>query len=347
MFNLNYQIMPGNKNYSLRIMVLDRMLRKKNGATMQEIFTSVNKFLEESGLKPLRTYDTIRNDFMETRNRHHINIIRFKEPKDRRIWRYRYENESFSVFKYPLTPEQVWDIKGALDLLRTFKGMPQYKWINGLCAHFDVASDPRGCEVVHFQDTCVDIGKNFFSPLFHAILNKQPLTITYQRFGHDERKHIVFPYYLKQFRCRWYLVAKNIRHLDSMGAYSLDRIISFEENEDVTYIPTDMTIDEYYKDVYGLTRHEGDEPITILFHVDKRDLPYLNTNPIHDSQETVEEDETGATLSIHVIPNHELMMHFLAYGDSVVVTTDCSLRDDIVAQIKKMLRKYEKYDSPK
>ena len=123
--------MPGNKNYYLRVMVSDRLLRKEKGATMKEFFNSINEFLEDTGIRKIKTYDTIRNDFMETENRHHVRIIRLKEPIDGRIWRYRYEKTSFSVFNYPLTSQQISDIKGALDLLNTFKGMPQYKWLNG------------------------------------------------------------------------------------------------------------------------------------------------------------------------------------------------------------------------
>lgn len=36
--------MPGNKNYYLRVMVSDRLLRKEKGATMKEFFNSTMNF---------------------------------------------------------------------------------------------------------------------------------------------------------------------------------------------------------------------------------------------------------------------------------------------------------------
>ena len=333
--------MPKNKNCNLREQILDRLLRVTKGLSVQEIRMKVNRELEELGISPV-TCDTIRNDLLDIENRHFISIVREKDVLDRRIFRYRYEDPSFSIYDHPLNARQLKEIRGALEVLSTYSGLPQCQWIDELCSHFDVACDPRGYKVVQFEKSCCNKGMEYFSPLFHAILDQKGGVITYKKFGCAETHHNISPYYLKQFSRRWYMTAKSSRHIDAaMCVFSLDRITSFTVDDKVKYHPSRMTIDKYYKDVYGITRPDNVGPMTIRFYVSAKDLPYLLTSPIHSSQKVHVKNAMGAIMSIHVIPNHELMMRFLSYGDGVIVLTDGKLREEIVKKVRKMYRKYD------
>ena len=336
--------MPTNKNCSLREQILDRLLRTQKGLSIQEIRVKVNRELEELGVPPI-TCDTVLNDLLDIENRHFVNIVKERDEHDRRIFRYRYEDPSFSIYNHPLNAHQVKEIKGALEVLSTYSGLPHCEWIDELCSHFDVVCDPRGYKVVQFEKSCCNKGMEFFSPLFHAILDQKPGVITYRKFGCDNRQHTIYPYYLKQFSRRWYLIANSSRHKSSsMCVFSLDRIISFNVDDNVKYQPSGVTIDNFYKDVYGISLPNNTSPITIRYYVSAKDLPYLLTAPIHSSQKINVMNEMGAIMSVRIIPNHELMMRFLAYGDGVIVLTDCKLRDEIVQKVRKM---YRKYGSPK
>lgn len=340
----NNSIMPKNKNCCLREKILDRLLRTTHGLSTQELCMKVNRELEEIGISPV-SCDTIRSDLLDIENRFYVNIVKERDVTEKRVFRYRYEHPSYSIFSHPLTKQHVKEIRGALEVLSAYSGMPQCEWIDELCSHFDVVCDPRGYNVVQFEKSCCDKGMEFFSPLYHAILDHSAGIITYKKFGCDETKHIISPYYLKQFSRRWYLIAKSSRHMNSaMCVLSLDRITSFTVDGSKKYIPTKMTIEEYYKDVYGIARPENISPITIRFYVSAKDLPYLLTAPIHSSQIIHAKNRMGAIMSIHVIPNRELMMRFLAYGDGVIVLTDCKIRDEIISKIRKMS---QNYSSPK
>ena len=146
--------------------MIDRLLRAKNGSSASEILEKVNQVLVEIGLRPMNRRDTILNDILEIGNRHHVRVLTLKDKDDGRIIRYRYEKLSFSIYNYPLTPQQVEDIKGALNLLMTFKGMPQYKWVEQLCSHFAVANEPLGNKVVYSIHTSLylDYPANAFEP---------------------------------------------------------------------------------------------------------------------------------------------------------------------------------------
>ena len=217
--------------------------------------------------------------------------------------------------------------------------MPQMEWIRDLCSRFDVSINTPDKPVVEFEDSDTVFGREFFTGLFHAIVDKRPIFLDYQRFGKKPRTHLLYPYYLKQFKQRWYLVAKNAHHLDSISSYALDRMVSFHPSLIDEYVPIDIDVHDYFKDVYGIARMEG-EPQIIKFHVDKHELPYLQTRPIHHSQKIVGRDKTGVFMTIQVIPNTELMMELMSYGDGITVKTKGKLRSDIMRK----QRYYEKIE---
>ena len=332
--------MSYNKRFSLRVKVLDGLLRKKKGVSMREILRVVNKELECQGVCPVRSKDTIFLDMDTLSNNFFVKIEKFRDKSDERIIRYRYEDLSFSVFNSPLCDKEIKEIKGALDVLSSFRGLPQCEWIDELCVRFDVACEINGHKVVQFEQSCVNKGMEHFSKMFHAILEQKAAVITYRRFGYDERQHTVFPYYLKQHGNRWYLVARSSKHLDTICIFSLDRLISFEVEPNLEYVPIGVDIDEYFKDVCGITRPDQGTPITIRFYVNASRLPYLITNPIHRSQTICKRNHAGAILSIHVIPTPELIMRFLSFGDDVRIITSCQLRRDLLKKCRRIVRMY-------
>ncbi|MBQ4388098.1 MAG: WYL domain-containing protein [Prevotella sp.] len=193
--------------------------------------------------------------------------------------------------------------------------------------------------VVEFEESDSILGRAFFTGLYHAIIEKQPINLTYKVFGKKPCTHLLYPYFLKQFKQRCYLIAKNHKHLDSISSYALDRMISFEHAILQEYIPLDINVHDYFNSVYGIARM--DEPVqTIRFHVDRRELPYLQTRPIHHTQKIVSRDKTGVFMTIDVIPNTELMMELMSYGDGIIVKTKGKLRSDIMRKLGSARKKY-------
>jgi predicted DNA-binding transcriptional regulator YafY len=116
-------------------------------------------------------------------------------------------------------------------------------------------------------------------------------------------------------------------------------MVSFHPSLIDEYVPIDIDVHDYFKDVYGIARMEG-EPQIIKFHVDKHELPYLQTRPIHHSQKIVGRDKTGVFMTIQVIPNTELMMELMSYGDGITVKTKGKLRSDIMRKLSSARKKY-------
>jgi predicted DNA-binding transcriptional regulator YafY len=317
------------------------MLRKTEGSDIHEMLDAVNSYLSERGFPLVKTKGTLLNDMDEISNGYHVNIESLRGCPDGRRIKYRYEDVSFSLFNNHLSVRHIREIRRALSILNSFKGLPQFDWIDEMYSRFDVALEQDGSKVVQFEESCRRLGMEHFPTLFYSIRDHKAVSVTYGRFGHPERTLSLFPYYLKQFSRRWYLVAKSPNHMDGLCTFSLDRIKSVRVDDKVKYIPIGQDIDTFYSDVYGITRQDNGSPVTIRFYVSKKDLPYLLTCPIHKSQTVLKMNDGGAILSIHVIPNTELLMRFLSFGDGLVVLTDISLRHEIIRKIRKMLKMYD------
>ena len=54
-----------NKNYSLRLVLIDRCLRKPYGASVKEMMDFINSYFEERGMNPVRSKQTIQNDLVQ------------------------------------------------------------------------------------------------------------------------------------------------------------------------------------------------------------------------------------------------------------------------------------------
>ena len=143
--------------------------------SVQECLRVINHRLTAKGIPPVTSKDTILKDMTEMANEHFINIESFHDPFDGRIIRYRYEDASFSIYSTSLTEDEVKEIQGALEILSRFDGMPQMEWIRDLCSRFDVSINTADKPVVEFEDSDTVFGREFFTGLYHAIVDKRPI----------------------------------------------------------------------------------------------------------------------------------------------------------------------------
>lgn len=187
--------MPNTKNFYLRVRILDGLLQSRKGVSIQECLRVINNRLAARDIPPVTSKDTILKDMTEIANEKHIIIESFPDTFDRRIIRYRYEQAGFSIFPTSLTDDDIKEIEGALELLSRFDGMPQMQWIRDLCSRFDVTLNSADMPVVEFEESDTVFGREFFTGLFHAIIDKRPIYLDYQRFGKKARTHLLYPYY--------------------------------------------------------------------------------------------------------------------------------------------------------
>lgn len=322
--------MPKSKSADLRIKVIDRCLsdRKRKYSTAM-IFDACNEELLKRDFVPITAMNSVRDDIEQIQRVYpgaEVESVR----EGRNIY-YRYADPEFSIYKTPMKADEIIQLTQTLRLLRRFKGMPQFNWVDeiaerlGASLKLDEATD----EIVGFDENLDLEGMDNFTPLFNAIVDKQPLKLTYQSFRMDSKETVVVhPYYLKQYNKRWFLIAWNDEK-DFMANYAFDRIKGIED-ANVAYKPTDVNFFDYFEDMIGVSKDTRTEPQKVKLWVSREQWPYIRTKPLHGAtQRLVSMDEKGAIITIEVYLNYELEQQILSFGEKVKVLEPVELKNRI------------------
>ena len=322
--------MPKTKSAELRIKVIDRCLsdhKRKYSTAM--IFDACNEELLKRDFVPITAMNSVRDDIEQIQRVYPgAEVESYREGRN--IY-YRYADPEFSIYKTPMKADEIIQLTQTLRLLRRFKGMPQFNWVDeiaerlGASLKLDEATD----EIVGFDENLDLEGMDNFTPLFNAIVEKQPLKLTYQSFKQDSKETIiVHPYYLKQYNKRWFLIAWN-DEFNFMANYAFDRIKGIE-NADVAYKPTDVNWLDYFDEMIGVSKDTRTEPQKVLLWVSNASWPYVKTKPLHGAtQLLVNMDETGAYITIEVYLNYELEQQILSFGENMKVIEPAELKERI------------------
>lgn len=331
--------MANVKNGALREIIIDRCLQSRRGYSTKEIFDKCNDALERRGELPVKALNTIRNDIISIENRWHVII---EDIRTGREIHYRYKNPNFSIFNSPLNEEEIAQLSQSVSLLRRFEGMPGFEWVEEMSAHLQTTVSATPEPVIGFDENKELKGMLFFTPLFNAITSRKAVKINYHTYRNGKViKAIIHPYYLKEYNQRWFLFALNDKY-KNLSIFALDRIESIEKVT-TKFIPnTTIDFTHYFDNVVGVSVNPDEKIQTVKIWVDKEQLPYTLSKPIHRSQSVIEEREDGsAVISIEVIPNFELMQLLLSFGERIEVLSPEPLREEILGRIKKNIEKYE------
>ena len=331
--------MPNTKNYSTRLRVLDQCLRSGHAYSGKELTEFINRELELRGEPTITSRTTLMDDLLNIENEYHTNIIRKKHGRQTT---YQYEDPNFSIFSTELSEDDILHLGQTLDILRRFDGMPEADWISELSARLNLCMNNRK-EVrtaVGFESAIYNKGMEHFTPLFNAIRKKTTLELRYQSFKMQEPQTlIVHPYYLKQYNNRWFLFCCNGDHTN-LSNYPLDRILSVKLAH-VPYRETRIDFDEYFSDMIGVSRKDGQQSEVVILRYPKDQYKYVATKPWHGSQKVLEENNDYVIVQLDVILNYELEQQILSFGDYVEVIAPKSLRDKVAQRLQNSLAQYK------
>ena len=331
--------MANVKNGAYREIIIDRCLQSRRGFSTQEIFDKCNDALERRGEIPISSLNTIRNDILSIENRWRVVVEELRSGREKR---YRYEDPHFSIFNSPLNEDEIAQLTQSISMLRRFEGMPGFEWVEEMSAHLQETVSANSEPVIGFDENKELKGMAFFTPLFNAITEKKAIKIKYHTYKNDKViEGVVHPYYLKEYNQRWFLFALNDKY-KSISIHALDRIETLGKTS-AKFIPnTDIDFSHYFDNVVGVSVKSNEAPQIVKIWVDKEQLPYTLSKPLHKSQTVIEEKEDGgAIVAIKVIPNFELEQLLLSFGERFEVLAPSSLRDKIADRIKKNMEKYQ------
>jgi len=334
--------MPINKNAVLRYNVLDKCFSNFGRKFyFDDLLEKVNEALHEfdpssTGIKTRQLRDDIR--FMKSEAGYSAPIEAVNEGKKSY---YRYEDKNFSINNSPLNPTEAEQLKNAIAVLQRFEGAPQFKWVNEmgpmLSSQFGLNKAER--KIMAYDSNIDYSGYNLIQPIFNAIVNKRVLEIEYEPFGKDPFKMRFHPYYLKQYNNRWFVFGLNEKFNIPKWNLALDRIKAIQEM-DAKYIDSEIDWDDHFYDIIGVTTPVNAEVEEIELIFSKEQSNYIFTKPLHPSQKASFLDSGELLVKLDLIPNCELEMTLLSFGEKVKVIKPESLKATISKRLEDASTQY-------
>jgi len=290
----------------------------------------------EDGVKRRQLLDDI--SFMKSEQGWNIPLEHIRDGH--RVY-YRYEDLNFSINNQPLNETEENQLREALLTLSRFKGMPQFEWVNEITArlHSGLGLSKINQQIIEFEQNDYLQGLEHITPLYNAILYKKVLSVSYKSFKRDTHQTIIFhPYYLKQYKNRWFVFGLN-EEINLITNLALDRIIAIEDLKH-DYIPSNIDFSEYFEDVIGVTVDKEAKLEKILLKISNDLYPYIQTKPLHGSHKIKKKTETYVVIELELIPNYELESLILSYGEGIEVVSPESLRERIKNRVQLTFNNY-------
>jgi len=319
--------MPINKNAYLRYRILNTCFtnRQKRYWSIDELIAALREHDLIAYKRTLeRDLETMRHD---ERLGYFAPISYDKSEKG-----YYYTNPAFTIDQVPLTEEDLQALTLATNILHQYKSVKLVQQFEGMVDKLGKVvnhlKQPQNNKLIAFENTPYYKGREFFDVVLKAITEQQPLCITYRKFnGLKNDDHILHPYFLKEYRGRWYVLgySEARKIILTLG---LDRFVQVTASEVAFKENKTLKPRQYFEHTLGITLGKGPvEEIELWFS--PLLAPYIKTQHLHHTQKTVREDETGLVISLKLIPNPELTQLILSYGADITVLKPEALKESI------------------
>jgi len=176
--------------------------------------------------------------------------------------------------------------------------------------------------------------------LLHSIKNRLQIKFAYQKFWEEElSQRMVEPYGLKEFRNRWYIIAKDCKD-NNIKSFALDRLTNLEITNRTYHYPNHYQVEQSYRYCFGIISPNDEEPHEIILSFDPFQGKYIKTLPLHESQQILVDSDEEMKIKLKLCLTHDLIMELLSFGDNMKVIEPKSLADQIKQAHEKAYRQY-------
>lgn len=302
------------RGYISRYLLILKKLKVKPYSTYEELQTYIeNQFdflqMQDDTLNVGFSKRTLQRDIKEIRNVFGIDIEYSKTNKGYYISQSETENMNFQRMM------EAFDMFNSLNLAQDLTPF----------IHLEKRR-PQGTE-------------NLYG-LLHAIKNRFKIKFTYQKFWEEElSQRLVEPYALKEFKNRWYIMAKDSKD-NNIKSFALDRLTNLEITNLKYQYPDNYSIEQSYRYYFGIISPNDEEPQDIILSFDPFQGKYIKTLPLHDTQQVLVDNDEEMKIKLKLCLTHDLVMELLSFGDNMKVIEPKSLADQIKQAHEKAYRQY-------
>ena len=170
---------------------------------------------------------------------------------------------------------------------------------------------------IFLQD--IPSSKKWLSTIIRSIRDKSVLLVEYSSYQKGKVPTLrLCPFFIKLYDNRWYLYARSIDN-SKMKVYGLDRIVDILVSEEqFDFEPSDEEILSV-KYSFGYMVYEDIRPCEIVIKAYGAASKYLDSLPLHSSQEKIEEGDGYAVYKYYFAPTSEFQAVLRKLGGQLEV----------------------------
>lgn len=164
--------------------------------------------------------------------------------------------------------------------------------------------------------------------IINAINTNACISFAYQKYWEDGITiRNIEPYALKEFRYRWYIIAKDLKD-DRIKTFALDRLSDIEISSHVFENPQ-YDVNALFKYSFGIINYDNSEVEDIILSFTPRQGKYIKSLPFHESQEIIVDNDKEMRIKLKLCITFDLEQEILSMADNVVVIAPESLKMSI------------------
>ena len=336
--------MPINRNALIRYKTIDNCLRRRHVKwTLDDLITACSDALYEyTGVDKIISRRTIQLDIQMMRSGS-LGAPAPIEVYENRY--YRYKDPDYSFTDSPLTDDDLKLMGDTVEMLRQFGGFSAFAGMEDVLGRLEdhVSSMRHKRRPVILLEKNDDLrGLKYIEPLYKAIIAKTPVKIIYKSFkSRDMQKFIFSPYFLKEFRNRWFVYGWK-KGAGMIFNLALDRIHEMGAAPGEVYQEnTVIDPDTFFDNLIGVTKNISDKAHKVRFWAAPGQVPYIETKPLHKSQFVVHRNEDGSAIfQMEVVLNYELEKDLLGFGEGVKVLAPRQLVHNMSKRLRQAAENY-------
>ncbi len=164
----------------------------------------------------------------------------------------------------------------------------------------------------------------------YAIKNSKIISCTYTKYWEGiPIEKVLEPYAVKEFRNRWYLIAKDRNDKDfTLKTYGLDRIKNLEIHSSTFIKNNDVNIEEMFVNSFGIMSTLGKEPIKITLSLIPMQGMYVKSLPIHHSQKILIDNQNELKLELNLVPEYDFYQELLTHNERLLSLEPKAVREE-------------------
>jgi len=295
--------------FFLRYTSIIKKLKSCGEASFEEISNYLNSESEFTGYKLSIAKRTFQRDLNEIRSVFNVDI------------------KSNSFHKYYIAYDGEQDINN-----RMLEAFDTFNALN--------LSD-RLSKYIHFEKRKPQGTENLYGFL-HAIKNSLQIHFSYQKFlGEESEKRAVEPYAIKEFRSRWYVIAKDNKD-GKIKSFALDRLTDLSISKKTFKYPKDYNVEESYKYCFGIISPDiGIEPEEIILSFTHFQGKYIKSLPLHETQQIILDTQNELQIKLQMCTTLDFIIELLSLGVNMKVLKPKSLANKIKTEHQKAYKQYQ------